>query len=211
MNMLLEYEKLLNKLNKKFDEYFNEQKEFIKCKAGCSLCCKNSYYPISEVEYNYIKVGIKKLLNDEQKDLIIKKTIKIIKQRKEFSKNNSNILDFSYECPFLVENSCIIYNYRALICRSHGLLSRDVENPNKTNTPYCLLMGYNYANIWEKESNTFFSHEKMLEIGLKTKPKVYNIAYSSLLKLDDTIKFGDIMMLAEWIFMDIPNRQELLK
>jgi len=209
-DMLVKYENYLENFNKKLDEYFNSQKEFLKCKAGCSICCENSYYPVSEFEYKYMKIGIDKNFNAIQKESLNNKAVQIIKERRKFTKINSNALDFFYECPFLINNSCSIYNYRGLICRLHGLIYKDEDNSNKMNAPYCIRMGYNYANVWD-ENNKTFSDEKAKELGIKAKPEAYELSYSSAMKQADDIEFGDIRMLVEWIVMDIPDWQELIK
>lgn len=196
-SMLKKYENYLISLKDRLDEYFTDQKEFIKCKEGCGLCCKFCYYPSSELEYKYIRIGMDKIFSAEEKETINKKALQIIKDRTEFLKTNPNLLDFFYECPFLSDNSCSIYEYRPILCRSHGLLYKDVENKEKINAPYCKELGYNYNNIHDE--------------GLKTTPKAYDLAYSSLLKNAKGVEFGDIRMLVEWIVMDIPNWQELIK
>ncbi|MDD3013880.1 MAG: YkgJ family cysteine cluster protein [Candidatus Gastranaerophilales bacterium] len=208
--MLIKYENYLEKINKKLDKHFNSQKEFIKCETGCSICCKNSYYPVSELEYKYIKIGIDKNFNEEQKESLNKKTIQIIKDRKKFLEENSNILDFYYECPFLTDNLCSIYEYRGLICRLHGLIYKDIENPNKHNAPYCMTIGFNYANVWD-EQNKIFSDKKVEKLGLKARPEAYDLSYSSIMKQAGDIEFGNVSMLVEWIVINIPHWQELIK
>jgi len=73
-----------------------------------------------------------------------------------------------------------------------------------------MTVGYNYANVWDKQSNTF-SEEKAVSLGLKARPESYDISYSSLMKQSDNIEFGDVRMVVEWIVMDIPDWQELIK
>ena len=126
-----------------------------------------------------------------------------------FSKKNPNLTDFYYECPYLVNDSCGNYEHRALLCRSHGVIYKDIENPNKMNFPYCFKLGLNYANVWDYDLKAF-SEEKMQQLGIKAKPESYDLSYSVLRK-DANLDFGDTRMLVEWIVMDIPNYEELIK
>lgn len=199
----------LEVLKKKLDVYFKDQKPFLKCKAGCDICCKSCYYPVSELEYEYVRIGINKIFNQDEKQKIYEKAVKIIKARREFAKTN-NIMDFYYECPLIVGGACGIYPYRALLCRSHGLIYRDIENPKKHNAPYCMSLGLNYANVYDKETGQF-SDEKAALLGINAKPQIYDLSYSVLMNEAGDINFGDVRMLVEWILFDIPNYKELLE
>lgn len=197
-------------LKDKLDVYFKDQKEFLKCKAGCDICCKASYYPVSELEYEYIKIGLNEDFTSEEREKINLAAINIIKDRRIFSKTNPNLLEYSYECPLLVNGACGIYQYRALLCRSHGLIYKDVDKANKNNAPHCMSLGLNYFDIYDEEAKQF-STEKAEALGIKSTPKVYDLSYSVLMKDSGGLDFGDVRMLVEWIVMDVPNYEELLK
>ncbi len=210
ISMIQKYADYLEILNKKLDSYFEDQKEFIKCKAGCSLCCKSSYYPYSQLEYDYFRIGFNKNFNEKQREEINKKALQIFKDRKIFLKTNSNVFDFHYECPFLVNDSCGNYQHRGLLCRSHGLIYKDVDKP-KHNAPHCMTLGYNYSDIYDPETKQF-SEEKAVQLGFKARPQVYELSYSSIMKdAGEDFEFGDVRMLFEWVVMDIPNYEELIK
>ena len=57
-------------LKNKLDIYFKDQKEFLKCKAGCDICCKSSYYPVSELEYEYVRMGLNNNFTAEEREKI---------------------------------------------------------------------------------------------------------------------------------------------
>jgi hypothetical protein len=208
--MLEKYAIYLEKLKTRLDGYFHDQKEYIKCKAGCGVCCTLCYYPVSQLEYAYMKIGAEKCFTPTERDEINQKCIQIIKDRKNFLKTNPNIMDFYYTCPFLVNGSCGNYEHRALLCRSHGLIYQDIERENKHNLPYCFKLGLNYADVWDESINSF-SQEKADQLGIKASPKVYDLSYSSLMRDALGVEFGDVRMLVEWIVMDIPNYEELIK
>lgn len=197
-------------LREKLDGYFKDQKEFLKCKAGCDICCTNSYYPVTQLEYEYMRIGLNENFNKEEKEKINQAAINIIKDRRIFAKTNSNLLEYFYACPLLVNGACGIYQYRALLCRSHGLIYKDVDKPNKNNTPHCMSLGLNYSNVFDKETKQF-STEKAKALGIKATPKIYDLSYSVLIKDAGNLDFGDVRMLVEWLVMDIPNYEELLK
>jgi len=208
--MLKKYENYLQVLNKKLEEYFDNQKEYISCKAGCGICCKESYYPVSQLEYEFLKPAINEL-STEQKELIIQNSIQIIKDRKIFLKSNPDIKKFVYICPLLFDDSCIVYSRRPMVCRSWGLLHRNAENPAAmSKCPYCVNYGLNYSIIWDSETKSL-SSEKFKQMGLTKEPFSYDVSYSSLINMAKDINFGDIRMIVEWIIMDIPNYQEIIK
>ena len=73
-----------------------------------------------------------------------------------------------------------------------------------------MSLGLNYSDVYDKETRQF-STEKAISLGIKATPKIYDLSYSVLMKDAGDIDFGDVRMLFEWILMDIPNYEELLK
>lgn len=212
--MLEKYEEHLNKITDEISSYFNEQKDYIKCKQGCSICCSNSYYPITELEYSYIKKELENFSIDEIESLQ-KKALEIYKQRKEFLKTHSEAKDFEYVCPFLRDNLCCVYTHRPLICRSHGLIVKEYydslyRDKTKSYMPYCVNLGLNYAQVYDTTKRAF-SYEKIESLGLKTKPEAYDISCSALMKTFEDLTFGDVRMIYEWIIMDIPDYEAILQ
>lgn len=212
--MLEKYEKHLNKITDEINSCFEQQKEYIKCQKGCSICCSNGYYPISELEYSYIKKGLENF-SKEEIEALQKKALDIFKQRKEFLKTHSEVKDFEYVCPFLKDNSCCVYQFRPLICRSHGLIINEYydslySKKTKSYMPHCVNLGLNYAQIYDIEKKAF-CYEKVKELGLKTKPQAYYISCPDLMNSFEETTFGDIRMIYEWIIMDIPDYEKIIK
>lgn len=73
------YEKFLSYLNERLERFFSQQKEYICCKEGCSLCCKTGVYPISEIEFLYLKSALSEL----DYELRVKILDKILQLKKE--------------------------------------------------------------------------------------------------------------------------------
>lgn len=206
--MLDIYKEYLVKLNKILDEYFQKHKLFIECRAGCSVCCKNSYFAVSELEFDLAREGLNRL-SDSRKELIIQKAVRIFKERRAFLKECNDILSFSYECPFLENEVCSIYEYRPLLCRSHGLMYKDIEKQNKINMPYCVNIGLNYANIWDNKTRNF-SKEKLNQLGMNMPPDAFDLSYSCLMRDAGNLEFGDVRMIIEWIILDIPDYEKVI-
>ena len=110
--------------------------------------------------------------------------------------------NFKYDCPFLINNECSVYNYRGIICRSFGLMN--ISSAGKVKVPFCCFQGYNYANVMEDGENRI-SPRKIKKLGVKEIPLAFNTNYQFLTdsdfeKLFD-FKFGDKKPLIDW-FID---------
>lgn len=209
--MLEKYVSQLNTVTEKINSYFEEQHEYIKCQAGCGLCCSMGYYPVSELEYQYVRKGIETLYSKEQIELLHEKSWKIYKEMMAFYKKTKDIHSFVYSCPLNENDQCSIYEYRPILCRAYGLVMKDSEYPEeKRHMPKCMSLGLNYANVWDYENN-IFSTDKIRALRLKTIPQSYDVSYGKLIESFEDVHFGDTRMLYEWIIMDIPDYQEKMK
>jgi Fe-S-cluster containining protein len=98
--------KALESFYKYTDEFMREIEDKTPCKKGCSHCCKSGMrIDISELEANYIKhkLGIaNNTLNVEEKGYIPQGP-----------------------CPFLINDSCSIYEIRPYQCRRHVVIEKD--------------------------------------------------------------------------------------
>lgn len=208
--MLEKYELHLNKITDEITSYFDEQKDYLKCKQGCSLCCSNSYYPVSELEYAYLKKGLESFSKEDIESLQTN-ALEIYKQRKEFLKTNPDVKAFSYVCPFLKNDLCTVYKHRPLVCRTHGLIANEMyEGQIRKYLPYCVNEGLNYSEVYNLEEKTF-SYEKLKALGSKNPPNSYDISCSALMKTFEGAEFGDVRMIFEWIILDIPDYQNIIK
>lgn len=170
--MIENYEKYLNLITNKINGFFEKQKPYIFCKKGCSLCCEKGEYPFSEIEFKYAKEGFLKL-NENLKKEILNKAERIKEEKKNFKEDGP----FLYECPFLINKSCTIYNNRGIICRNFGLLIQ--REGKKPSIPFCCSLGLNYSNVYDIEKRSV-SPEKFKETGLEIKPLIFNVSYKML-------------------------------
>ncbi len=189
--MLEHYIAYLNFLTGRLTRFFDKQKPYIFCKKGCGLCCQNAQFPYSQIEFEYLMKGFEKL-----DSLFQEKVTQNIKNIIE-AKNNFTGEKFKYNCPFLVDNVCSVYEYRGIVCRAFGLMNLG-ENGGKE-MPFCCFKGLNYSNIMEGK---YISAPKYRELGVSEPPLAFNVSYDFLTdaafeKLFD-FKFGDKMPMIDW-------------
>lgn len=196
-NSLKDYEHYLKTIGSIVEKFFEQQKPFIFCKEGCSICCESGNYPFSKLEFDYAIIGFKKLPENTQKKILAK--VKMIKTVKEQSAETN----FFHACPFLINKKCSIYAYRGLICRSYGLITHytDREKDLKCNFPCCVLNGLNYANVYDKNLKKI-STELWKKSGIETEPIAFNVDVDFLLNNSETQKlkldFGQQKCLVDW-------------
>ena len=178
-------------------KFFDIQKPYIHCKEGCSACCETGEYPVSEIELMYMIAGYKNLPPEIQERVTIN-TDKI-KTEKPADKNEK----YLYQCPFLIDKKCSIYRYRAIICRTHGLLFYITDKDGKTHNkmPACVNDGLNYSEVYDPVSNTI-SPEMWEASKIPVEPKAYNISREVIMdnakNAGFDIDFGESKVLIDW-------------
>jgi len=198
--MLEAYKTYLELLDNRIAQYFEQSKDFVFCKEGCSSCCEKGQYPCSQLEFTYILQGSLDL-KPAQLAIIDKNIAEIKKQQRECEDRPT----FTYRCPFLIENRCSVYHHRAFICRTHGLAFYIDENV-ELKLPGCFHIGLNYSNVFElneKGSPVLISRERCEQLGIEEDPLAYNLGLKTLLYNEDTqrlkLKFGDNKALIDWL------------
>lgn len=195
--MIDKYEKYLEIITPSFNKFFNQQKDYICCKEGCSICCETGTYPITKLEFDYIMLGYEKLDNDQKE--CIKKNIELLKHEKKKAGNKT----FFHACPFLVNKKCSIYNHRALICRSYGLMSyyKDKDGVQRYKIPCCVDQGLNYSKVYDKDLKTITT-KAWKDTGIDVEPVSFNVDLSYLLNNEITqdlgLEFGEPEVMAYW-------------
>lgn len=194
INDLKLYKAYLNIIENKFlNKYFEQQKPFIHCKKGCAHCCKTGQYPLSELELEYMLIGYSTLPYSSQ--MAVREKIDEIKKNAQQFDNKE---DFLYECPFLIDNTCSIYNFRPIICRTYGLMFTS-DTGNKI--PYCANLGLNYSEVYDQETKKI-SLAMWEKLGIKTEPLAYNLSMKTLISKELTgelgFEFNEIKPLIDW-------------
>lgn len=186
--MISRYQKFLEIVDTRLNNIIKEQAPFIKCKKGCAYCCQEGEYPLSELEYIYLMLKYTKL-DGEQKGIIEQNIDNLIKQnRQKF-----------YPCPFLINNTCSVYEARPLICRTFGLISYKDDGTPKM--PFCVDLGLNYSDACDEDKNLIV---KFADDG--TEPLAYNIDRRTLRCKENeelfNIFFGQDKAMIEWLKED---------
>lgn len=183
----------------RINSHFEDQKEYIHCKEGCSLCCEVGEYPCSELEFEFLKFGFMNLDKETQQKVIDN----VIELKKEREKCTEKL--FMHKCPFLIDKKCSVYPYRMIICRTFGLSYFDTDDYTKKNTikvPFCMEKGLNYSEVYDKENNSF-STELFKKTGYKKEPLTYNLGVEFLVKKFGQeimhLDFGEFKRLIEWL------------
>lgn len=190
---LNKYRIYLEYLEKKLGEYFTEQAPYIFCKAGCSSCCEKGEYPFTEIEFSYLMLGVQTLSPE-----IIQKIEENIEKIRQDKKNNKE-KKFMHACPFLIDKKCSLYQFRGIICRSHGLAFFDKNK--KLLVPACVDEGLNYSNVYDFENKTI-SSEKYKATGIEQEPLAHNVGVYYLTDNEITkmlgLDFGEIKPMCEF-------------
>ena len=201
--MLENYLTYLVFLNNKLTKFFTSQKQFIFCKKGCARCCKNAEFPYSEIELKYLLYGFLQL--DKETQNKIEENIKRIVEEKSKFKGST----FLYDCPFLIDDVCSVYDYRGIVCRTFGLLTKGMDD--RVKVPFCCYQGLNYSNILNKKTKKL-SQAKIKKLKLIDEPLGFNISYQFLTDPDFEnsfgFKFGEKRPMIDWFYDMKDNVQE---
>ena len=199
--MFTNYERYLRFINSKIDKFFERQKPYIFCQKGCAKCCKNAEFPFSLIELKYLLAGFL-TLDKETQNIIEANLAKLRKEREEFKGEN-----FRYDCPFLINDVCSVYEYRGVICRSFGLLSTGLDG--RVKVPFCCYEGYNYSNVIDMETK-MISAEKVKTGNFPEQPLAFNVTYKYLTDPDFekefNFQFGDKKPLIDWFTGPIEDK-----
>ena len=182
------FEKFLKSVDEDLVKIFDYQKEYLCCKKGCSFCCEDGDYPLSELEFAYLQEEYNKL--DEATKKQINENIEKIK------KENTE----SYVCPYLINHSCSVYSHRPFVCRTFGVLTEDAKgNPA---FPKCATMGLNFSKIYDEEKQ-HLSFELVEKNGFEIFPKIFRLNNKVVMNLplakELDIDFGEAKRLIDFL------------
>lgn len=191
--MIENYILFLKFLDEKLQKFFTLQNPYIMCKKGCALCCKDAQIPYSKIEMDYLMMGAWGL-SDKNKRIVAQNVQKILKEKQEFKGDK-----FVYDCPFLINNECSVYNFRGIVCRTFGLLS--IGEDGNVKIPFCCYKGLNYSNVMDFDTKKI-SSRKYKELGFENEPAGFNIGYEFLTDKDFEktfkLEFGEKKPLIDW-------------
>lgn len=105
--------------------------------TGCQDCCKKTFPYVSYIEYLYMKKWLDEQ-DSEFQNKIRQSSVEIVQRYRERYKKEPTFivgkltnqykeypLDFLFDCPYLGDNKCNIYEHRPFTCRAYGFGSQD--------------------------------------------------------------------------------------
>lgn len=86
--------------------------------TGCEdNCCLTRFYHHTLLEHIYIEEGFKTLSKERQTEILVKAEDVVSKTQDADLKG----LPIRFMCPLNFDGKCILYDYRPMVCRLHGL------------------------------------------------------------------------------------------
>jgi len=222
MQIVEEYKKLLNEIDIWFKKSISIYPDQIKCNKGCSECCRG-LFDITLLDAFFIKTGFKTLPVKTRDDLInqankiVKKTEKIwpdfappyllnYKPAEEWDMIMPD--DDETPCIFLDKHgNCLIYNYRPMTCRLHGLPMVDISG-EVMHDEWCTNNFIDSSPLEAEKIRAPFREiiKKEVELGrLFSKERVGKVFY----ELDTLIPTAILIDFDNLILKDIPLVEEM--
>lgn len=94
---------------------------------GCrDNCCRTRFYHHTIIERAYLIHGLKTLNPDKQNEVKLR-ALKVVNNA---TRENQFALDGRPMCPLNFNERCILYPYRPMICRLHGL-PHELQKPGR--------------------------------------------------------------------------------
>ena len=117
------YEKFLESIDCDLEKIFEYQSEYLCCKRGCSLCCERGDYPLSRLEFEYLKSGFNK------SDIDIKGYFKYYKVAGKTVLNNK---EFTH---YIIYKGTSEYNTKEMSIFIDGVVQEAKQLGIETKTP----------------------------------------------------------------------------
>lgn len=94
---------------------------------GCQdNCCRTRFYHHTVIEYTYLKQGLMTLKTD-MREQVKQRALTVIDA---IEKAHDNPTAIRMMCPLNVDTRCILYPYRPMICRLHGI-PHELQKPGQ--------------------------------------------------------------------------------
>lgn len=97
-----DYKKYLEIIDEYLAKFFEQQKDYIFCKEGCSVCCENGSYPFSQLEFDYLMYGFKKLPQELKSQIM--NEINQLKEERNILRKEISICAPPHPNPYLSPN-----------------------------------------------------------------------------------------------------------
>ena len=118
------------------DQKYQEAAEYygFNCKGCEDNCCLTRFYHYTLIEYLYIKEGFHCLENKKQVE-VKQRSLAVCRKTDEADKKGRPVQQM---CPVNFGSLCVLYPYRPMICRLHGI-PHELQRPDQgiLNSPGC--------------------------------------------------------------------------
>jgi len=158
----------LTKIFAEIDLKYNEAAKYygFNCNSCQDNCCKTKFYHHTFIEFFYIQKGFENLKSGEKIEIKVRALLNL-KEYAEAEKKNKKI---QVMCPFNSKGMCVIYFFRPLICRLHGI-SHELVQPYH-NIVYgqgceCFISKCGEKKYYKFDRTPFYLKISQLEKGLK--------------------------------------------
>ena len=125
----------LKKIYIKMDKAYNNASAHygFECRGCQDNCCMTRFFHHTFLEYEYVKKGYY-LLKPEIRAEVKKTALEVCRKTSELQKENKEI---RLMCPLNFNSLCLIYEYRPMICRLHGIAHELHKAQNIVHSPGC--------------------------------------------------------------------------
>ena len=110
------------------DQKYQEAADYygFNCKGCEDNCCLTRFYHYTLVEYLYIKEGFHCLENKKQVE-VKQRSLAVCRKTDEADKKGKPVKQM---CPVNFGSLCVLYPYRPMICRLHGI-PHELQKPGQ--------------------------------------------------------------------------------
>ena len=112
--------------------------------SGCEdNCCRTRFYHHTYLEYLYIHAGLNRLAPQEKQEVKSRATLVY----SNFREADEKVAPNKQMCPLNSDGLCVIYRYRPMICRLHGI-PHELRKPGKNvvRGPGCGMFAVQYSD-----------------------------------------------------------------
>jgi len=161
----------LSNLYQLMDDTWNRIAEAyqFKCNGCKDNCCQSLFFHHTHIEKAYLRYGFEQLKPDTQKD-ILNKTKYYCRETFPVS---GEIKSLKIMCPLNEKGRCILYPYRPMICRLHGL-PHEIRKPgfNPLMGKGCETGLFDEKPYIEFDRTPFYQNMAQIEAEYRKKMKI---------------------------------------
>ena len=162
------FKKRLKRIFSTIDQKYQEAADHygFNCKGCEDNCCLTRFYHYTLVEYFYIKEGFHCLERQKQVE-VRQRSSAVCQKMDEADKKGKSV---RVMCPVNVESLCVLYPYRPMICRLHGV-PHELTRPGQEilNSPGChtFSLKYREKTPFKFDRTPFYMQMAALENEMK--------------------------------------------